>query len=321
MSVSAIVVVGATGLLGEALIDLLSERDGLGVEVIALASARSAGKRVGFGDSRLKVQDLAGFEFAAGQIVMLCVPDPVATDALPRIRAAGARVVDFSGSLNASPALPWVAAGVLEPALTEWRAASSLSAHVASSVEAIRVLAGLVDLRVSAIQAVSARGQRGVAELAGQAARLLNVQSFESKVFPAQIAFNVLPDFDVERDAADLVDLLSLDESEVSVSRAWASVFHGQVAQIEVITREPLDAATVTETWCENPRLEVHSETTLSAVVDGSHGDVVNIGGLRVRAHPGGGSRVSYCSITDDVRCAAAENGIAISESLIKPCQ
>ncbi|MCP5141297.1 MAG: hypothetical protein H6980_02950 [Gammaproteobacteria bacterium] len=322
MTVSSIVVVGATGLLGEAVIGLLGRRDDLGVEVVALASARSVGKRVQFGERLLKVRDQAGFEFADGQLVMLCVPAKIAAKLLPRLREAGATVLDFSGSMQAGkPALPWIAGGRIEAGAKELRAASAVSVHVASAVEAIGELAGIVDLRVAVIQAVSGRGQRGVAELAGQAARLLNAQPFEHKVFPAQIAFNALPDFDVDRDVADLASLLSLDEAAVSVARSWASIFHGQAVQVEVVTREPVDADALIAIWRENPRLEVESGTTLSPVADGSQADVVNIGGLRVRAYPGGGSRVSYWSVTDEVRFASAANGIAIGESLIKPRQ
>lgn len=324
MNASSIVVVGATGLVGEALIDLLAARDGLGLEVIALASPRSVGKRLAFGGRRIKVSDLHEHTFSAGELVLLCVPAKIAAKTLPRIQAAGARVIDFSGHLADLPAiLPWVDSGdAIHDQATEFRAASPACAHAACSLVAIERLAGIRDVRVNVLQAVSARGRAGVGELAGQAAQLLNVQAFDAKVFPAQIAFNALPDFDDDASQSrDLAGLLGLDEATVGWSRVWVSVFYGQTVQIDVLTRDAVSAQSLFDVWGEIPQLECHSETTLSPVTDGSHGDNINIGGLRVRAHPDGGSRISYWSVTDDVRFAAAANGIAISEILIKPNQ
>ncbi|MCB1736101.1 MAG: hypothetical protein H6981_11850 [Gammaproteobacteria bacterium] len=323
MSASAIVVVGATGLLGEALIELLAERDGLGVEVVALASARSVGKRVEFGERRLKVLDLHDYTFRSSELVLLCVPAKVVAKALPRIQAAGARVIDFSGHLaDLPPALPWVANGAVDAAASAFRAAATVNAHVACSLVPLHTLAGIEDVRVNVLQAVSARGRGGISELAGQAARLLNVQAFEPKLFPAQIAFNALPDDnDFAAWTSDLAVLLGIDATSVSLSRAWVSVFHGQTVHVDVLTRKALAAETLIDTWREIPQLEFNSEATLSPVVDGSRGDIIQLGGLRVRARPGGGSRVSYWSVADDVRHATAANGIAISEILIKPDQ
>lgn len=328
MNASAIVVVGATGLVGEALIDLLAARDGLGLDVIALASPRSAGKRLAFGERRLKVSDLHEHTFSADELVLLCVPAKIAAKTLPRIQAAGARVIDFSGCLADLPAalpaaLAWVDAGdAIDEQAAEFRAASSASVHAACSLVPIQRLAGIQDVRVNVLQAVSARGRAGVGELAGQAARLLNVQAFDAKVFPAQIAFNALPDFDDDSSQSrDLASLLGIDEAAVGWSRVWVSVFYGQTVQIDVLTRDAVSKQSLIDAWGEIPQLEWHSETTLSPVADGSHGDIINIGGLRVRAHPGGGSRISYWSVTDDVRFATAANGIAISEILIKPNQ
>ena len=120
---------------------------------------------------------------------------------------------------------------------------------------------------------------------------------------------------------SDLAVLLGIDATSVSLSRAWVSVFHGQTVHVDVLTRKALAAETLIDTWREIPQLEFNSEATLSPVVDGSRGDIIQLGGLRVRARPGGGSRVSYWSVADDVRHATAANGIAISEILIKPDQ
>lgn len=190
--------VGATGLVGEALLALLDERQLPIATLHLLASPASAGRRLEYHGHYLKVADLADCDFSAIDIALFAVPPAVSARYSPGAAEQGCMVVDLSGIWLADPQVPVVLPGINEAALADARernlvaVAAGIAAQVAPLVAALLEDGPAPRLALTALLPASAAGRGGVEELARQTARLLNSQDSEADVFPDQAAFATL---------------------------------------------------------------------------------------------------------------------------------
>ena len=193
-----VAVVGATGAVGEMMLSVLAERRFPAREVVALASERSAGGHVAFGDDELLVHDLATFDPAGVDIALFSAGGSVSKEYAPRFAAAGAVVIDNSSAFRYDDDIPLVVSEV-NPQAVRQRPRGIIANPNCSTMQMLVALkpiydaAGIDRLNIATYQSVSGTGRKALEELGRQTAALLSFQDAEPEVYPVQNAFNVIP--------------------------------------------------------------------------------------------------------------------------------
>lgn len=326
-----VAVVGATGAVGEAMLAVLAERRFPATEVVALASERSAGNEVAFGDDELLVQDLAGFDPAGVDIALFSAGGSVSKEYAPRFAAAGAVVIDNSSAFRQDPDVPLVVAEVNPQALRQ-RPRGIIANPNCSTMQMMVALAplhraaGIERINVSTYQSVSGTGRRALEELGRQTAGLLNFHSAEPEVYPVQIAFNVIPHGGDFLDNGYTTEEMKLvwetrrilgDESiAVNATVVRVPVFYGHSEAVWIQTREPLGAARARELLRAAPGVEVVDEPVPGGyptpVTHASGRDPVYVG--RIREDLSQARALNLWIVADNIRKGAALNAVQLAE-------
>ena len=322
-----IAVIGATGLVGEALLMALDECEFPLGSLFPLAADPAVAQVATFRERNLRVRPVEGFDFATVGMVFLI--EPLAQVQLERIEAAGCRLVDLSGSLSPQQAPCVVAEVNPQQAQAVHRLRSPLPAVVAlaSVLAVLRQVVRLRRVTVTACLAVSSHGRAGIEELARQTAQLLNARPLESKLFDRQIAFNLLarasaemPDGharDERRLAGELGEVLGEPELPVAVTCVQAPVFFGDSLAVSLLCEEPVDLAVVRHCLDDAAELELIEQGDYpTAVGDALGQDRVYVG----RVRPG---QLDPCELnlwiaSDNVRKGSALNAVRLGELLLK---
>lgn len=326
-----VAIVGATGAVGSALLSVLEERQ---FPVGALHLLGREGdddepQTAVYANRGHRISAVAEFDFSRADLVFSCAPAPVSSVEVPRAVGAGCRVVDCSAAFRLQADVPLVVAGVNDTAVAGTLAASPSAAAVqaAAILGPIGRSAGLARVSVHTQLAVSSLGKAAVAELAGQTARILNVQALKEGLFPAQIAFNTLSLFDVagsggyteeERTfAAEIRCVLADHVLPIYAAFTYVPVFYGHTQVLEIQTLRPLTATAIRSLLAEAEGVELLDDDAghLSPVGDNAGGDAVVVG--RVRVDPDSGL-LTIWSVADNVRKGAAVNSARIAETLLK---
>jgi aspartate-semialdehyde dehydrogenase len=328
-----IAVAGATGLVGEALLEALAERGFPVDKLYALGRGDDDEASVLFAERPVRLTALADFDFSRCRLAFFCVPAEVAKQHVPRALAAGCHVVDASAQFRLRADVPLVAADLggatvsgAGPHLVASPGAPAL--QVATLLQPLNAAAGLAAVDVTVMASVSKLGRAGVDELAGQTARLLNAQSAKPKVFPTQIAFNTVPAFDAAdasgftgeelQTVAEIRKLLGNEGLAVNVSEVFLPVFYGHSLVIRVETRSPLTAAAAQRLLGAAPGVAVSKGKKPFGPVDlGGTEPAIRIG--RIRQAPDSDRVLTLWSVADNVRKGAAVNSVQIAETLLKP--
>ena len=327
-----IAVIGATGTVGETLVQILEERDFPVANLHLLASVESAGHSVPFRGKNVRVREVDEFDFGKVQIVFFAAGHAITRSYASRATAAGCAVIDLSGGLPVEQApnvVPEINAALLDTLKKPYQVASPSPSATALAV-AIAPLRGLLEVvrvNVTACLAVSSQGREGVAELARQTAELLNVRPMEPRFFDRQMAFNLLaqvgtPDAQghvplEKRLVTELRELLALPLLKISVSCIQAPVFFGDSFSVSLQTAGPIDLAAVNAALNAAPGIElVEAGDYPTAVGDAVGQDVVYIG--RVRAGIDDPAELNLWITSDNVRKGAALNAVQVAELLIK---
>src|ERR1700682_2957001 len=201
-----VAVVGATGNVGRQMLDILAEREFPADEVVALASRRSMGVEVSYGDRTLKVKALEHFDFSAIDICLMSAGSAVSKEWSPRIAAAGAVVIDNSSCWRYDSDVPLIVPEVNGDAIAGFRKRNIIANPNCSTAQLVVALKPLHDAAkitrvvVATYQSVSGAGKDGMDELDRQTRAVYSVQDIETKKFPKRIAFNVIPHIDVFQD-------------------------------------------------------------------------------------------------------------------------
>src|SRR6476659_1419317 len=196
-----VAIVGATGAVGEVMLSILAERQFPVSEVVALASARSAGGKVEYGARDIPVQDLATFDPVGVDIALFSAGGATLKKYAPKFAAAGAVVIDNSSAFRYEADIPLVVSEV-NPEQVKNRPRGIIANPNCSTMQMLVALKPIYDavgierINVATYQSVSGAGRKAVEELADQTAQLLNGRPIEPKVMPKQIAFNCLPQID-----------------------------------------------------------------------------------------------------------------------------
>ena len=198
-----VAVVGATGNVGREMLDILSERSFPADEVVALASRRSQGTEVSFGDKTLKVKALENFDFSDVDICLMSAGGTVSKEWSPKIGAAGAVVIDNSSAFRMDPDVPLIVPEVNAAAVagfTKKNIIANPNCSTAQLVVALKPLhekATITRVVVATYQSVSGAGKDAMDELFSQTKAVYTTEDLVTKKFPKRIAFNVIPEIDV----------------------------------------------------------------------------------------------------------------------------
>ncbi|MBH3387357.1 aspartate-semialdehyde dehydrogenase [Pseudomonas juntendi] len=325
-----IAVVGATGSVGEALVQILAELDFPVATLHLLASMESAGSSVMFAGKKLKVREVDSFDFGQVKLAFFATGAAVSRSFAGKALQAGCTVIDLSGGLDDALALvPEANAERIASLALPARIVSPCSAAVALAV-ALAPLKGLLEIeriQVMAALAVSAQGREGVSELARQTAELLNARPLEPRFFDRQVAFNLLAQVGAADDqghtalerrlVTELRVLLGLPELKISVSCIQVPVFFGDSFSVAVQSRHPVDLAAVNQALEAADSIErVENDDYPTPVGDAVGQDVVYVG--RVRHGIDEQQQLNLWLTTDNVRKGAALNAVQVAQLLIK---
>ena len=198
-----VAVVGATGNVGREMLEILAEREFPADEVVALASRRSQGTEVSFGDKTLKVKALEHCDFSDIDICLMSAGSPVSKEWSPKIAAAGAVVIDNSSCWRYDADVPLIVPEVNADAVAGFRKKGIIANPNCSTAQLVVALKPLHDkakikrVVVATYQSVSGAGKEAMDELFSQTKAVFPIDEVEPKKFPKRIAFNLIPHIDV----------------------------------------------------------------------------------------------------------------------------
>jgi len=331
-----VAVVGATGAVGETMLEILAERNFPAGVVYALASSRSAGKRVAFGRKQLTVQKLDDFDFSKVQIGLFSPGASVSRVYAPRAAEAGCVVVDNTSEFRYQDDIPLVVPEVNPHAVANYKNRGIIANPNCSTIQMLVALkpikdaVGIERINVATYQAVSGTGKEAIEELAMQTANLLNTKPVETKVYPKQIAFNVLPHIDVFMDNGYTKEEMKMvwetrkifedPEIKVNPTAVRVPVFYGHSEAVSIETRDKISADEATALLRKAPGITVMDDRVdggyPTAVTEAAGTDPVFVGRIREDiSHPRG---LDLWVVADNVRKGAALNSVQIAEVLVK---
>lgn len=331
-----IAIVGATGAVGETMLQILEARNFPCRQVHLLASARSAGRRMNFRGAPLSVQVLDDFDFRAVAFGLFSAGAAVSAVHAARAAQAGCVVIDNTSHFRLQADVPLVVPEVNSDALeTHHGIVANPNCSTIQMVVALKPIydaVGIQRVNVCTYQAVSGTGKRAVQELEQQSGALLDGRDIQCQVYPQQIAFNVLPHIDVFQDNGytreemkmvwETRKILSDDSLQINPTTVRVPVLYGHSEAVHIETGEKLSAASARELLCSAPGLCLvdspsdEGRSYPTAVRDAAGRDAVFVGRVREDiSHPRG---LNMWLVSDNVRKGAALNSIQIAEILLK---
>lgn len=327
-----IALVGATGHVGEALVELLEERDFPVKDLHLLASSESAGQSLSFRGRQLRVRSLEAFDFTQVQLAFFAAGVEVTRAFHEAVRAAGCSLIDLSAALPLDLApcvLPELGEGATPGLTAPWQVSVPTPSATACAVvlAALKPLLQPRQVQLNAMLSISTLGRSGVQELARQTAELLNARPLETQAVDRQIAFNVLAQVGAvdeqghaeleKRLAAELQQLSGLPGLVVGATCALVPVFFGDSLALAMQSDVDIDIAAVQRLLETAAGIElVEAGDYPTAVGDAVGQDLVYVG--RVRRGVSDPRQLNLWIASDNVRKGAALNAVQIAELLIK---
>ena len=331
MSSPRVAVVGATGAVGPVVLEVLAERGFPASEVVAFASARSAGSRIPFAGGELEVRELRDDSFDGFDLALFSAGGSTSKRYAPEAVARGCVVVDKSSAFRMDPSVPLVVPEVNPEALDGHRGiVSNPNCSTIQLVAALKPLhdaAGLTHVTVATYQAVSGTGAGAVKELHDQSRALLAGEAAEASVYPHQIAFNVLPQCDAFEGDSTTEETKLVNETHkilgdtsiaISSTCVRVPVWRGHSEAVWIETREPLGAERARALLRDAPGVRVVDDPAAGAypLPSAAAGtDDVLVGRIRDDASRRNG--LSLFVVADNLRKGAATNGVQIAELLV----
>jgi aspartate-semialdehyde dehydrogenase len=327
-----IAVIGATGMVGETLVQLLEERDFPIATLHLLGDTESVGHSLPFKGKNLRVRDLDGFDFTQVQLAFFAGDEPITAGEAAKVHAAGCSLIDLTGglSLEQAPRLVPEANAQLLKTLSKPYQLTSPCSSVSALATVLAPIRGLLQLQrvyVTACLAVSSVGRDGVKELARQTAELLNARSLEPRFFDRQVAFNLLPQVGVVdaaghallelRLAQELKQVLALPALRVAATCVLVPIFFGDSLSVSLQTAADVDLPAITMALADAASIElVEAGDYPTAVGDAVGQDEVYVG--RLRCGLDDLTELNLSITSDNVRKGASLNAVQIAELLIK---
>jgi len=332
-----VAVVGATGLVGEAMVNVLEERDFPVGQLHALASERSVGRRVSFRGRNYPVQELQGFDFAHCDFALFSAGAAVSREHVPRALAAGCLVIDNTAEFRYREDVPLVVPEVNPQALEVIGTSGLIANPNCSTIQLVVALkplydaAGIERIDVATYQSVSGAGREALEELVRQSIAALSGKGpLESPGGAKQIAFNCVPHIDVFQDNGytreemkivwETRKILGDSNLRVNATAVRVPVFYGHSEVVHIDTRRPLSAAEARELLRNAAGVTVLDEPRLggypTAATEAANRDTVYVGRIREDLAPDRG--LNLWVVSDNVRKGAATNSVQIAEALAR---
>ena len=332
-----VAVVGATGNVGREMLQTLAERNFPVDEVYALASSKSVGKEVSFGEEKvLKVQNLADFDFHGVDIALMSAGGGVSEKFAPKIAKAGCIVIDNSSQWRMDPDVPLVVPEVNPEAIAGYKKKNIIANPNCSTIQMVVPLAALHKafhierVVVSTYQSVSGAGKEAMDELFNQTRGIFMNQmpSENQKKFTKQIAFNVIPHIDVFLDdgstkeewkmTAETKKILD-PKIKVHANCARVPVFVGHAEYVNIETTDEISDTDATEILRETPGVIV-----IDSRENGGYPTPAEVAGegevyvSRIRSDATVDNGLSFWCVADNLRKGAALNAVQIAEVLVR---
>ncbi len=329
-----VAVVGATGAVGREILATLAEREFPVNDVVALASDRSAGRVVSFGeDDELKVRDLSSYDFKGCELVLSSPGARVSAEHSPRAAKAGAVVVDNTSYFRMDPDVPLVVPEVNPEALVGYDRRGIIANPNCSTIQMVLALKPLHDIApikrvvVATYQSTSGSGKDAMDELFNQTRGIFVNQPVVKEQFTKQIAFNVIPHIDVFMEdgstkeewkmAAETKKILD-PEILVSATCVRVPVFVGHAEAVNVEFDSPISEEEARAALKAQPGITVidhrSDEGYVTPVECASEDDVFV---SRIRQDPTVDFGLSLWVVSDNLRKGAALNAVQIAETLV----
>ena len=328
-----VAVVGATGNVGREMLAILAERRFPADEVVALASERSVGKEVSFGeDDILKVRDLGSFDFRGIDIVLSSPGARVSAVHAPRAAKAGAVVIDNTSQFRMDPDVPLVVPEVNPQAIAGFAKRGIIANPNCSTIQMVVALKPLHDLArikrvvVATYQSVSGAGREAMDELFAQTRAVYVNDPIKKERFPKQIAFNCIPQIDIFMDDGTTkeewkmaVETRKILDPDIAVSATCVRVpvFIAHSEAINVEFEQPIDEAAARAALRTAPGIMVvdhRVEEGYVTPVEAAGEDAVFVS--RIRRDPTVAHGLSFWCVADNLRKGAALNAVQIAEAL-----
>ena len=328
-----VAVVGATGNVGREMLNILDERKFPADEVVAVASRRSQGVDVSFGDKTLKVKALENFDFSDVDICLMSAGGNVSKEWSPKIGAQGAVVIDNSSAWRMDPDVPLIVPEVNADALVGFSKKNIIANPNCSTAQLVVALKPLHDravikrVVVATYQSVSGAGKDAMDELFSQTKAVFTVSEIESKKFPKRIAFNVIPQIDVfmedgftKEEWKMMVETKKILDPKIKLTatcvRVPVFVSHSEAVNIEF--EKPISADEARNILRTAPGclvIDKHEPGGYVTPYEAAGEDATYISRIREDATVENG--LSLWCVSDNLRKGAALNAIQIAESLI----
>ena len=333
MSQYKVAVVGATGVVGQEMLNILAERNFPVSEVVALASRRSVGKTCYYGDKELKVQALENFNFTGTDIVFMSAGGAVSKEWAPKIAAAGAVVIDNSSHFRMDPDVPLVVPEVNAEALSGYKTKGIVANPNCSTAQLLVALKPLHDaarikrIVVSTYQSVSGGGSAAIDELFSQTRAILVNDPVVPDVFTKQIAFNVIPHIDkfmsdgsTKEEHKVVVETHKILDPEIKVSctAVRVPVFVGHSEAVNIEFHDPITPGSARKLLRDAPGCMVIDKREDAGYITpvecvGEFATYIS----RIRGDDTVESGLNIWVVSDNLRKGAAWNAVQIAECLV----
>jgi aspartate-semialdehyde dehydrogenase len=332
-----VVVAGATGNVGREMLNILAERGFPADEVAALASRRSLGTEVSYGDKTLKTRDLATFDFAGWDMALFAIGSDATKEYAPKAAAAGCVVIDNSSLYRYDPDVPLIVPEVNADAVTGYTKKNIIANPNCSTAQMVVALKPLHDrakikrVVVSTYQSVSGAGKEGMDELWDQTKAVYNPTSeVPPKKFQKQIAFNVIPHIDVFLDdgstkeewkmVAETKKILD-PKIKVTATCVRVPVFVGHSESINIEFEDFLDEDEARDILREAPGIMVVDKREAGGYITpiecvGDYATFIS----RIRQDSTIDNGLNLWCVSDNLRKGAALNAVQIAEVLGQRC-
>ncbi|MBK5947170.1 aspartate-semialdehyde dehydrogenase [Rhodobacter veldkampii DSM 11550] len=332
-----VVVAGATGNVGREMLNILAEREFPVDEIVALASRRSLGTEVSFGDKTLKCQDIERFEFTGWDIALFAIGSEPTKKYAPIAAAAGCVVIDNSSLYRYDPDIPLVVPEVNPEAVEQYKKRNIIANPNCSTAQMVVALKPLHDrarikrVVVSTYQSVSGAGKEGMDELWNQTKGIyVPGQEVAPKKFPKQIAFNVIPHIDVFLDDGSTKEEWKmvaetkkiLDKAiKVTATCVRVPVFVGHSESINIEFEDFLDEHEARDILREAPGVMVIDKREAGGYITpvecvGDYATYIS----RIRQDSTIDNGINLWCVSDNLRKGAALNAVQIAETLGNRC-
>jgi aspartate-semialdehyde dehydrogenase len=332
-----VAVVGATGLVGDSMINILEERGFPVSELHALASNRSLGRNVKFHGAAIPVEELDGFDFSRADIGLFSAGAEVSAQFAPKAAAAGCIVIDNTSQFRYQDDIPLVVPEVNARRIADYKNHGIIANPNCSTIQMLVALKPIYDavgierINVATYQSVSGAGKEAIEELATQTTTLLNGRPIDSpRVIARQIAFNCVPQIDkFQENGYTKEEMKMLWETQkimedksirVNATAVRVPVFYGHSEAVHIETRRKISAEEARALLQKAAGVTVLDERTPggypTAVTEAANHDTVYVGRIREdMSHERG---LNLWIVADNIRKGAATNSIQIAEILVR---